>query len=56
VAARAIGFEGFFMFAGHSGILRQFGASGMVTCMAAWEWGRRKKTAFRKYRAPSKYL
>jgi hypothetical protein len=30
VAARAIGFEGFFMFARHGGILRQFGPRGMV--------------------------
>src|SRR3984957_17101870 len=47
VAARAIGFKGFFMFARHRGILRQFAPRGMVTCIAAVK-RRQKKTALRK--------
>jgi hypothetical protein len=35
VTARAIGFEGFFTFARHAAILRQFAASGMITCSSA---------------------
>ena len=33
VAARAVSFEGFFMFARHGDILRQFDASGIITCI-----------------------
>ena len=45
VAARAIGFEGFFMFARHRGILRQFAASGMVHVHSGVEWEAKKNGA-----------
>jgi len=43
VAARAIGFEGFFMFARHGGILRQFGPRGMVEVHRHGEMEAKKK-------------
>src|ERR1700722_12381972 len=55
VAAGAVGFKGFFMFARHRGILRQFAPRGMVPCTTAVKW-RQKKRRSRKYRAPSKDL
>jgi len=50
VAARAIGFKGFFMFARHGEILRQFAPRGMVTVKNRGET-EEKKTALRKIRS-----
>ena len=56
VAARAVSFEGFFMFARHGGILRQFAPRGMVHVQCHRDEMEAKKTALQKRRAPSKGL